>query len=244
VRFSYPNAPLEALKGVSLNIRAGSTVALVGRSGSGKSTLSSLIARFFDPTQGTIRLDGELIDRYTLSSLRHQIALVNQHVVLFEGTIADNIRFARPTATEEDIASAFVDLDLDGWLRGLDNGVATQVGPRGSQLSAGERQLVALVRAAIIDPDIMVLDEATSSVDALTEVGLQQALDRLAKGRTIVAIAHRLSTAERADRILVMKDARIVQDGSHAELVSQAGEYRDLYDAWRRSTDSDSPSDH
>jgi putative ABC transport system ATP-binding protein len=183
-------------------------------------------------------MEGVPLDRVANHELRKRLVVVPQEPFLFEGSIADNIRFARPDATEDVIASTFVDLDLDGWLHGLDGGVATQVGTRGSRLSAGERQLVALVRAAIVDPDILVLDEATSSVDAVTEVGIQRALERLATGRTIVAIAHRLSTAERADRVLVMKDARVIQDGSHAELVSQDGEYRDLYDAWRRSTAS------
>lgn len=243
-RHGEDELPAPAVDDVDLCIAHGTSVAVVGSTGSGKTTLGRLLARFIDPSAGKITLAGISLTRVSNENLRKRLVVVPQEPFLFEGTIADNIRFACPTATEEDIASAFVDLDLDVWLRGLDNGVATQVGPRGSQLSAGERQLVALVRAAIVDPDILVLDEATSSVDALTEVGLQRALDRLSKGRTIVAIAHRLSTAERADRILVMKDARIVQDGSHTELVSQAGEYRDLYDAWRRSTDSNSPSDH
>ena len=227
-----------AVDDVDLCIVHGSSVAVVGSTGSGKTTLGRLLARFIDPSEGQITMEGVPLDRVANHELRKRLVVVPQEPFLFEGSIADNIRFARPDATEDVIASTFVDLDLDGWLHGLDGGVATQVGTRGSRLSAGERQLVALVRAAIVDPDILVLDEATSSVDAVTEVGIQRALERLATGRTIVAIAHRLSTAERADRVLVMKDARVIQDGSHAELVSQDGEYRDLYDAWRRSTAS------
>jgi putative ABC transport system ATP-binding protein len=223
---------------VELCIPHGTSVALVGSTGSGKTTLGRLLARFIDPSEGMITLAGVPLTRVANDELRKRLVVVPQEPFLFEGTIADNVRFGRPNATEVDIERAFVDLDLETWLSGLEAGVATRVGPRGSRLSAGERQLVALVRAAIVDPDILVLDEATSSVDAVTEVGLQRALDRLATGRTIVAIAHRLSTAERADRVLVMNDARLIQDGAHAELVSQDGEYRDLYDAWRRSTDS------
>jgi putative ABC transport system ATP-binding protein len=227
-----------AVDDVELCIPHGTSVAVVGSTGSGKTTLGRLLARFIDPSEGTITLAGVPLTRVANDELRKRLVVVPQEPFLFEGTIADNVRFGRPNATESDIERAFVDLDLETWLHGLDAGVATRVGPRGSRLSAGERQLVALVRAAIVDPDILVLDEATSSVDAVTEVGLQRALDRLATGRTIVAIAHRLSTAERADRVLVMKDARVIQDGAHAELVSQDGEYCDLYDAWRRSTDS------
>jgi putative ABC transport system ATP-binding protein len=227
-----------AVDDVDLCIPHGTSVAVVGSTGSGKTTLGRLLARFIDPSEGTITLAGVPLTRVANDELRKRLVVVPQEPFLFEGTIADNVRFGRPNATEADIERAFVDLDLETWLNGLDVGIATQVGPRGSRLSAGERQLVALVRAAIVDPDILVLDEATSSVDAVTEVGLQRALDRLATGRTIVAIAHRLSTAERADRVLVMKDARVIQDGSHAELVSRDGEYCELYDAWRRSTDS------
>ncbi|MEN9803138.1 MAG: hypothetical protein RLZ37_2263 [Actinomycetota bacterium] len=227
-----------AVDDVELCIPHGTSVALVGSTGSGKTTLGRLLARFIDPSEGMITLAGVPLTRVANDELRKRLVVVPQEPFLFEGTIADNVRFGRPNATEVDIERAFVDLDLETWLSGLEAGVATRVGPRGSRLSAGERQLVALVRAAIVDPDILVLDEATSSVDAVTEVGLQRALDRLATGRTIVAIAHRLSTAERADRVLVMNDARLIQDGAHAELVSQDGEYRDLYDAWRRSTDS------
>ncbi|MFM8858096.1 MAG: ABC transporter ATP-binding protein [Actinomycetota bacterium] len=227
-----------AVDDVDLRIPHGTSVAVVGSTGSGKTTLGRLLARFIDPSEGQINLSGIPLSRVSNDEFRKRLVVVPQEPFLFEGTIADNVRFGKPNATEAEITQAFVDLDLETWLLGLDAGVATQVGARGSRLSAGERQLVALVRAAIVDPDILVLDEATSSVDAVTEVGLQRALDRLATGRTIVAIAHRLSTAERADRVLVMKDARVIQDSSHAELVSQVGEYRDLYDAWRRSTDS------
>lgn len=227
-----------ALVGVDVCIPFGTSVAVVGATGSGKTTLGRLLVRFLDPTEGEITIGGVPLTQVANDDLRRRLIVVPQEPFLFEGTIADNLRFARAHASDDDLRSVAENLDVLTWLDGLDAGLDTPVGPRGSRLSAGERQLVALMRAALVDPDILVLDEATSSVDPLTEVRLQHAMENLSRGRTIVAIAHRLSTALRADRILVMKDAHIVQDGSHAELVSLPGEYHDLYDAWQRSTDS------
>lgn len=227
-----------AVIGVDVCIPSGTSVAVVGATGSGKTTLGRLLVRFLDPTSGTITLGGVPLTSIANDDLRRRLIVVPQEPFLFDGTIGDNIRFARPDATDDEVRSVVADLGLRTWMDGLDEGLGTDVGPRGSRLSAGERQLVALLRAAVADPDVLVLDEATSSVDPVTEIGLQNALERLAKGRTTVAIAHRLSTALRADRVLVMKDARIVQDGSHAELMTQGGEYRSLYDAWQRSTKS------
>ncbi len=227
-----------ALIDVDLCLAFGTSVAIVGETGSGKTTLGRLLVRFVDPTEGEITLGGVPLRSVSNDVLRRRLLVVPQEPFLFDGTIAKNLRFARPDATEDQLSDVFEDLGLLEWLESLDDGLRTEVGSRGSRLSAGERQLVALVRAAVVNPDILVLDEATSSVDALTEVRLQTALEKLSLGRTTVAIAHRLSTALRADRILVMRDARVVQDGSHAELISRNGEYRDLYDAWQRSTES------
>lgn len=227
-----------ALVNVDLDIPFGTSVAVVGATGSGKTTLGRLLVRFLDPTEGEITLGGVPLQSVANDELRRRLLVVPQEPFLFDGSIADNLRFARAGATEADLIRVVEDLGLGKWIEGLDEGLFTEVGPRGSRLSAGERQLVALVRAAMVNPDVLVLDEATSSVDPLTEVSIQTALEKLSRGRTTVAIAHRLSTALRADRILVMKNARIVEDGPHADLISRSGEYRDLYDAWQRSTES------
>lgn len=225
-----------ALIDVDLNIAHGTSVAVVGSTGSGKTTFGRVLARFIDPTVGEVTFGGVPLRSIAHEELRHRLLVVPQEPFLFDGTIADNLRFGRPDATDPDLLEVAGELGLGAWIGGLENGLATQVGSRGSRLSAGERQLVALLRAAVVNPDVLVLDEATSSVDPLTEVSLQNAMDKLSRGRTTVAIAHRLSTAQRADRILVMKDARVIQDGTHEQLVSQGGEYRNLYDAWQRST--------
>ncbi|MCB0957830.1 MAG: ATP-binding cassette domain-containing protein, partial [Ilumatobacter sp.] len=167
---------------------------------------------------------------------RTRLTVVPQEPFLFEGSIAANLLFARPGLTEADLLSAIDTLDLRDWLDALPDGLATQVGQRGTQLSAGERQLVALIRASLVDPDVLVLDEATSSVDALTEVRIAHALERLAQGRTTIAIAHRLSTAARADRVLVLDHGRLVEDGTHDELLRSDGTYRRMYDAWVAAT--------
>lgn len=237
-RIGEESSVVPAVTSVDLCIPFGTTVAVVGATGSGKSTLGRLLARFVDPTHGEISLGGVPLRDVANDDLRRRLVVLPQEPFLFEGTIADNLEFARPGARENEMLAVVEDLGMTPWLEGLDIGLNTEVGPRGTRLSAGERQLVALLRASLVDPDVLVLDEATSSVDALTEVRLQQAMERIARGRTTIAIAHRLSTALRADRILVMKDSRIVQDGTHADLVAQPGEYRSLYDAWQQSTDS------
>ena len=225
------------LRNISIHIPAGQSVAIVGTTGSGKSTLGRLIGRFADPTKGHIAIGGVDVRRVENEELRRRVVVVPQEPFLFSGTIATNIRFATPELSDMAITQLFERLDLAEWLLSLPDGLSTEVGERGSLLSAGERQLVALVRAASSSPDILLLDEATSSVDALTEVRLSHALDLLAGGRTSVAIAHRLSTAARADRVLVIEEGRLVEDGSHSDLIRRNGHYSKLYDAWIQATE-------
>ena len=224
------------LLGVSAHIPAGQQGAVVGETGSGKTTLGRLIARLADPTAGTVLVGGVSLTRVSNADLRTRLTVVPQEPFLFEGSIAANLSFARPKLSPADLEAAIDDLDLRDWLDTLPDGIDTEVGQRGTQLSAGERQLVALIRASLIDPAVLVLDEATSSVDALTEVRLSHALERLASGRTTIAIAHRLSTAARADRVLVLDHGRLVQDGPHTELVQREGVYARMYDAWVAAT--------
>jgi ABC-type multidrug transport system fused ATPase/permease subunit len=242
VTFSYPTRGLAdavdaaVLRHVNVHIPAGQQVALVGATGSGKTTLGRLIARFADPTIGEVRIGGVPLQYVDNAELRRRLVVVGQEPFLFDDTIAANVGFARPGTSLTDIEAVIERLDLSDWLESLPGGLMTPVGERGEQLSAGERQLVALVRAGVADPDVLVLDEATSSVDALTEVRISRALTHLAEGRTTIAIAHRLSTAVRADRVLVLDGGRLVQDGSHAELVATDGRYAHLYAAWMAAT--------
>lgn len=224
------------LTDISLHIPAGQQVAVVGETGSGKTTLGRLIARMADPTAGSVRIGGIPLTRVGNTDLRSRLTVVPQEPFLFEGSIAANLLFAKPELQRRDLVLSVMALDLGDWLDTLPEGLDTQVGERGSQLSAGERQLVALVRASLVDPAVLVLDEATSSVDALTEVRLARALERLATGRTTIAIAHRLSTAARAHRVLVLDHGRLVEDGSHTELVQAGGTYSRMYDAWVAAT--------
>jgi putative ABC transport system ATP-binding protein len=231
VSFAYPGGGT-VLHDVNLHIAPRSRIAIVGETGSGKSTLAKLLTRLMDPTEGQVRLDGVDVRRVRFSSLRERVVLVPQEGFLFDASLLDNIRFGRPDATDEDVRLALTELGLDGWLRGLPRGLATDVGQRGESLSAGERQLVALARAYLADPDLLVLDEATSAVDPSTEVRLQRALEGLTRGRTSIAIAHRLSTAEAADEVVVVDDGRIVERGPHHELVGAGGVYAALHASW------------
>ncbi|MBI4883051.1 MAG: ABC transporter ATP-binding protein, partial [Actinobacteria bacterium] len=224
------------LFGISAHIPAGQQVAIVGETGSGKTTLGRLIARLADPTAGNVCVGGVSLTRVANADLRARLTVVPQEPFLFEGTIAANLAFAHPELTSADLERSIDDLDLRDWLETLPDGINTQVGQRGTQLSAGERQLVALIRASLVDPAVLVLDEATSSVDALTEVRLARALEKLASGRTTIAIAHRLSTAARADRVLVLHHGRVVDDGPHSELLQRGGVYARMYEAWVAST--------
>ncbi|WP_295659311.1 ABC transporter ATP-binding protein [uncultured Nocardioides sp.] len=231
VTFSYPGGP-PVLREVTLDISAGTRVAIVGETGSGKSTFAKLLTRLMDPTEGEVLLDGIDVRRVRSSSLRRSVVLVPQEGFLFDDTITANVRYGRLGATEAEILASADELGLTDWLTGLPNGLHTRVGQRGESLSAGERQLVALLRAHLADPDLLVLDEATSSVDPALEMRIGRALERLMSGRTSVTIAHRLSTAEAADEVVVVDRGRIVQRGPHAALVAVDGVYAGLHASW------------
>lgn len=225
-----------ALVDVNVRIEPRQKVAVVGETGSGKTTFAKLLTRLMDPTDGVVRVGDVDVSTVRFESLRDRVVMVPQEGMLFSGTVGDNVRMGRPDATDAEIEAAFEALGLESWLSELVAGLDTPVGERGGALSVGERQLVTLVRAAIADPDLLVLDEATSAVDPATELRINRAMDQLASGRTVVTIAHRLSTAEKADRVLVFDEGRLVQDGPHDRLVREPGVYRDLYAAWRRGT--------
>lgn len=232
VSFAYPGG-VPVLHDVSLQIVPGRRVAVVGETGSGKSTIAKLLTRLMDPTSGSVSLDGVDVRRIGGSGLRRSVVLVPQEGFLFDDTLAANARYGRIDATDEDIVAAAADLGLGDWLAGLPHGVLTRVGQRGEALSAGERQLVALVRAQLADPDLLVLDEATSAVDPALEMRISRALERLMLGRTSVTIAHRLTTAENADEVIVVDRGRIVQRGPHRDLVQQEGSvYAGLHASW------------
>ena len=221
-----------ALHDVSLKIPPGQTVALVGATGAGKSTIAKLVARFYDPTRGAILVDGHDLRTVTQASLRRQFGVVPQEAFLFSGTIAENIAFGRPDATPEEIDAAARAVGADEFIRALEHGYDTPVGERGTQLSAGQRQLVAFARALAADPRVLILDEATSNVDLHTEGRIEDGLRRLLAGRTAVVIAHRLSTIRQAGRIVVLDGGRIIEQGTHDELIEAEGAYWRLYRDW------------
>ena len=231
-------APTQVLSALTLTIPPSQHVALVGESGSGKTTIARLIARLADPTSGRVVIGGVNLKHVANDDLRRRLTVVPQEPFLFADTIAYNLRFARPDATDADLSLAVQRLGLEDWVNALPDGLETQVGQRGQALSAGERQMVALLRASLVSPDVLILDEATSSVDALTEVRLSRALEKLASNRTTISIAHRLSTAARADRVIVLSSGKVVEDGPHAELMERAGEYRRMYDSWLAATNT------
>ena len=232
VTFAYPTGP-PVLIDVDLHIDAGTRVAIVGETGSGKSTLAKLLTRLMDPPEGAVLLDEVDVRRIEPTSLRRSVVLVPQEGFLFDDTIAANVRYGRLEATDEEIIASAIELGIDDWLAGLPKGLRTKVGQRGESLSAGERQLVALLRAHLADPDLLVLDEATSAVDPQLEMQIGRALERLMQSRTSVTIAHRLSTAENADEVIVVDRGRVVQRGTHAELLTEAGGvYARMHASW------------
>ncbi|MBX6750270.1 MAG: ABC transporter ATP-binding protein [Micromonosporaceae bacterium] len=232
VSFAYPDGPT-VLSDVDVRIAPRTRVAVVGETGSGKTTFAKLLTRLMDPTDGTVSLSGVRLPNVRFASLRRRVVLVPQDGFLFDTTVAENVRFADPSLSDAALLDAFAELGLADWVQSLPQGLATPVGERGEALSVGERQLVALVRAHVADPDLLVLDEATSAVDPATEVRLQRALEAVTRGRTTVAIAHRLSTAQAADEIIVFDRGKIVQRGHHSELVTQTGTvYARLHAAW------------
>lgn len=225
------------LNDVSLHIHGGQHVALVGPSGSGKTTVARLIARLVDPTIGSVSIGGVPLTQVGNEVLRSRMVVVPQEPFLFAQTVRENLLFALPDASDDLLLASFKDLDLLDWLETMPFGLDTHVGQRGGSLSAGERQLIALVRASLVKPDVLILDEATSAVDAATEVRISRALQRLAEGRTTVSIAHRLSTAARAQRVVLLRDGRVVEDGSHQDLLKNDGEYAKLYATWVSATE-------
>jgi ATP-binding cassette subfamily B protein len=241
VSFAYAEGR-PVLEDVGVSIRPGERLALVGPTGAGKSTFAKLLTRKYDPLAGAVAF-GEIDLRHAaLTSLRERIVFVPQEGHLFSGTIADNVRLARPEASDEEVENALARLGALERFRALPEGLATDVRTRGVRLSAGERQLVALARVLLADPSVLVLDEATSSVDPGTERTVEQALARVSEGRTVITIAHRLSTAARADRVAVMRDGRLVELGSHDELVARGGFYARLWESWGRPTRGDAAS--
>ena len=235
VTFRYEGVERAALDNVSVALPAGTRLALVGPTGAGKSTLAKLMARLYDPVEGTVTFGGTDLRRASMSSLRERIVVIPQEGFLFDGSVRDNLLIARPGATNDELLAALTSLGLRERFEALPEGLDTQVRERGSRLSAGERQLVALARAALVDPAVLVLDEATSNLDPGTEMLIEAALDRLMTGRSVIVVAHRLTTVRRADTIAVVSDARISEIGSHDELIALGGHYATLVANWEKS---------
>jgi ABC-type multidrug transport system fused ATPase/permease subunit len=231
-RYGEDDAAPWALRHIDLTVVPGQTIALVGETGAGKSTFAKLVSRFYDPTTGAVLVDGHDLRSVTAHSLRSQMGIVPQEGFLFSGSVRENIAFGRPQATDEEIRDAARAIGADSFISALEHGYATQIGERGIQLSAGQRQLVAFARALVADPRILVLDEATANVDVHTEAVIEQGLRRLVAGRTAIVIAHRLSTIRTAARILVMEYGEIVEQGTHGELIAAEGRYWQLYRDW------------
>ena len=241
VSFAY-NRENEVLHNVDLVIEPGQRIALVGATGAGKSTIARLAMRFYDPTSGRVLLDGVDLRDLTLDDRRHAMTMLPQEGFLFSGTIEENLLFGRPDATQEDARQACRELGIDAFMESLPEGYQTLVSYRGSRLSAGEKQLVSLARAFLADPPVLILDEATSNVDPGTEALVELAMRRLLSGRTTIVVAHRLSTAEQADRVLVVEGGRIAEDGTHAGLVARGGHYAALYRQWASSQNGAQPA--
>ena len=237
VNFSYEPGE-KVLTNINLNIQAGETIAIVGPTGGGKSTIAKLTTRFYDPDSGTITIDGSNIRDVTIESLRRQIGVVPQEPFLFAGSIRDNISFSRPDATDEDVFRSLDAVGLTGLVESLPSGINTEIHERGASLSAGERQLIALARAFLSQPRVLVLDEATSNLDLQSENRIEKALDQLLDGRTAIIVAHRLATVMRADRIIVVSSGNIVEEGTHAELLGQGRHYSQMHEQWKQVVDT------
>ena len=225
-----------ALRDVDLHVPPGQTLALVGATGAGKSTFAKLVARFYDPQQGTVRVDGHDLRGVQQRALRRQLGIVPQEGFLFSGSVRENVAFGRPEASQEEIEAAIAAVGATEFVAALPEGLDTEVGERGIQLSAGQRQLVAFARALLAEPRILILDEATSNVDVRTEKTIERGLERLLHGRTAIVIAHRLSTIRRAGKIVVLEDGQIAEQGTHDELIAAGGPYAKLYGAWSESS--------
>ena len=236
INFSY-NDSREVLDDISLKVKKGDIVALVGPSGGGKTTICHLLPRFYPLSDGTIRIDGKDINKLTLDSLRRNIGIVQQDVFLFNGTIRDNILYGRLDATEEEVIEAAKRANIHEYVMSLEKGYDTEIGERGVRLSGGQKQRLSIARVFLKDPAILILDEATSALDNTTEILIQQALDELCRGRTTIVVAHRLSTIKRANSIAVIDQGKIIEQGTHEELMALGGIYKDLYSLQFRDSD-------